>query len=52
VHLRNAAGTCQHPERAAGRSARELARVPTALVGRILRAGVSNVLSIEHGVTR
>jgi hypothetical protein len=41
-----------HPERAAGRSARELARVPTALVGRILRAGVSNVLSIEHGVSR
>ena len=51
VHLRNA-DTCQHPERAAGRSARELARVPTALVGRILRAGVSNVLSIEHGVSR
>jgi len=51
VHLRSA-DTCQHPERAAGRSARELARVPTALVGRILRAGVSNVLSIEHGVSR
>ena len=39
----------RHPERATGRSARELARVPMALVSRILRAGAVPALRIEHG---
>lgn len=42
----------KHPERAAGRAARELARVPMALVGRILRAGVAPACGVAYGSTR
>jgi hypothetical protein len=42
----------KHPERAAGRAARELARVPMVLVGRILRAGVAPACGVAYGSTR
>lgn len=42
----------KHPERASGRPARELARVPMALVGRILRAGVATACGVAYGSTR
>lgn len=42
----------KHPERAAGRPARELARVPPALVGRILRAGVAPACGVAYGSAR